>query len=228
VAPSFAAHPQAPNPSIERTFQRPLRALWPAAHVERWAPEARSVLRVAPSSAQAAVRFSKVVNTGLLWSTHHAVARAGCPSVGGQLTVVGGRKTQAKAFLASCGARRTTRGRNGSSLPGSSSERAVRPSAASGRSYQLQRRKKPACSAGCYSGWRSSRHVRRFVPSASSRELAARAFVGTIVLFTQSCQARHCGPTLPSSGRAKACFAAFSPPLMSNVRPHKTLISFTP
>ena len=26
---------QEPNPSIERTFQRPLRALWPAAHVER-------------------------------------------------------------------------------------------------------------------------------------------------------------------------------------------------
>ena len=26
---------QAPNPSIERTCQRPLRALWPAAHVER-------------------------------------------------------------------------------------------------------------------------------------------------------------------------------------------------
>ena len=24
-----------PNPSIDRTFQRPLRALWPAAHVER-------------------------------------------------------------------------------------------------------------------------------------------------------------------------------------------------
>ena len=24
-----------PNPSIERTFQRPLRALWPTAHVER-------------------------------------------------------------------------------------------------------------------------------------------------------------------------------------------------
>jgi hypothetical protein len=24
-----------PNPSIERTFQRPLHALWPAAHVER-------------------------------------------------------------------------------------------------------------------------------------------------------------------------------------------------
>ena len=24
-----------PNPAIERTFQRPLRALWPAAHVER-------------------------------------------------------------------------------------------------------------------------------------------------------------------------------------------------
>jgi hypothetical protein len=23
------------NPSIDRTFQRPLRALWPAAHVER-------------------------------------------------------------------------------------------------------------------------------------------------------------------------------------------------
>ena len=29
---------EAPNPSIERTFQRPLRALWLAAHVERWAP----------------------------------------------------------------------------------------------------------------------------------------------------------------------------------------------
>ncbi len=26
---------EASNPSIERTFQRPLRALWPAAHVER-------------------------------------------------------------------------------------------------------------------------------------------------------------------------------------------------
>ena len=25
----------APNPSIERTFQRPLRALWSAAHVKR-------------------------------------------------------------------------------------------------------------------------------------------------------------------------------------------------
>jgi hypothetical protein len=25
---------QAPNPSIERTSQRPLRALWPAAHVD--------------------------------------------------------------------------------------------------------------------------------------------------------------------------------------------------
>jgi hypothetical protein len=24
-----------PNPSIERTFQRPRRVLWPAAHVER-------------------------------------------------------------------------------------------------------------------------------------------------------------------------------------------------
>jgi len=29
------ASPQASNPSIERTFQRPLRALWPAAHVKR-------------------------------------------------------------------------------------------------------------------------------------------------------------------------------------------------
>ena len=29
---------QASNPSIERTCQRPLRTLWPAAHVERWAP----------------------------------------------------------------------------------------------------------------------------------------------------------------------------------------------
>ena len=40
---ALSAHPrrhagfelQASNPSIERTFQRPLRALWPAAHVER-------------------------------------------------------------------------------------------------------------------------------------------------------------------------------------------------
>ena len=27
-----------PNPSIERTSQRPLCALWSTAHVERWAP----------------------------------------------------------------------------------------------------------------------------------------------------------------------------------------------
>ena len=34
--PECAMHPsQASNPSIERTSQRPLRALWPAAHVER-------------------------------------------------------------------------------------------------------------------------------------------------------------------------------------------------
>ena len=34
--PEFAMHlSQASNPSIERTSQRPLRALWPAAHVER-------------------------------------------------------------------------------------------------------------------------------------------------------------------------------------------------
>jgi len=32
-APSM--HTQAPNPSIEGTFQRPLRALWPAPHVKR-------------------------------------------------------------------------------------------------------------------------------------------------------------------------------------------------
>ena len=31
----FGSWSVAPNPSIERTFQRPLRALWPAAHVER-------------------------------------------------------------------------------------------------------------------------------------------------------------------------------------------------
>ena len=30
---------QEPNHSIARTFQRPLRALWPAARVERWAPQ---------------------------------------------------------------------------------------------------------------------------------------------------------------------------------------------
>jgi hypothetical protein len=31
----LAKHNPRSNPSIERTFQRPLRALWPAAHVER-------------------------------------------------------------------------------------------------------------------------------------------------------------------------------------------------
>ena len=39
--PKKPPHPPSaasPNPSIERTFQRPLRALWPAAHVERWMP----------------------------------------------------------------------------------------------------------------------------------------------------------------------------------------------
>ena len=30
---------EVPSYSIERTFQRPLRALWPAAHVERWASQ---------------------------------------------------------------------------------------------------------------------------------------------------------------------------------------------
>ena len=36
TTPALAAiRAQASNPSIERTFQRPLRALWPAAHVER-------------------------------------------------------------------------------------------------------------------------------------------------------------------------------------------------
>ena len=35
--PNFSIHffTEGPNPSIERTFQRPLRALWLAAHVER-------------------------------------------------------------------------------------------------------------------------------------------------------------------------------------------------
>ena len=32
---SASKAPVSSNPSIERTFQRPLRALWPAAHVER-------------------------------------------------------------------------------------------------------------------------------------------------------------------------------------------------
>ena len=32
---SASQAPVSSNPSIERTFQRPLRALWPAAHVER-------------------------------------------------------------------------------------------------------------------------------------------------------------------------------------------------
>ena len=35
VSVLLRAQAPAPNPSIERTFQRPLRALWPAAHVER-------------------------------------------------------------------------------------------------------------------------------------------------------------------------------------------------
>ena len=78
-----------PNPSIERTFQRPLRALWPAAHVERWAPEARSVLRVASLSMPAVVRLSKVVNVPLAGGAAHTSVGAGCPSGGGQLTVVG-------------------------------------------------------------------------------------------------------------------------------------------
>ena len=34
---SSLLHLRSPNPSIERTFQRPLRALWPASHVKRWA-----------------------------------------------------------------------------------------------------------------------------------------------------------------------------------------------
>jgi len=44
------------NPSIERTFQRPLRALWPAAHVERvcraW-HESRRVKVLAPGISRA-------------------------------------------------------------------------------------------------------------------------------------------------------------------------------
>jgi len=35
----------AANPSIERTAQRPLRALWPAAQVERWAPRMQSSMK---------------------------------------------------------------------------------------------------------------------------------------------------------------------------------------
>jgi hypothetical protein len=34
-----------PNPFIERTCERPLRARWPAAHVERYAPPVPSVVR---------------------------------------------------------------------------------------------------------------------------------------------------------------------------------------
>ena len=41
----------APNPSVERTSQRPLRALWPAAHVERRAAEPMHVARLQPSDA---------------------------------------------------------------------------------------------------------------------------------------------------------------------------------
>ena len=96
-----------PNPSIERTSQRPLRALWSTAHVERWAPEARSILRAAACSARAVVRFSKVVNIPLAGDAAHTSICAGCPSVGGQLTAGGTREVQAEELLASCGGRQT-------------------------------------------------------------------------------------------------------------------------
>ena len=69
-----AVFQQASNPSIERTSQRPLRALCAAAHVERWAPEVSPVLRGAPSSVLAVVRFVKVVNVPSSGGTALAVA----------------------------------------------------------------------------------------------------------------------------------------------------------
>ncbi len=162
-----------PNPSIERTFQRPLRALWPAAHVERWAPEMRSVLRVAALSAQAIVRFSKAVNISLPCGAHHATARAGCPSVGGQLTVVGARTVQAEDLLASCGVRHVWRERNGSPLSGSSLVRAVRPSAASGRSYRLVEREGSFARSALGFAARPSHQ-----PSRSEREFKRACGVG--------------------------------------------------
>ena len=79
------------NPSIERTSQRPLRALWPTAHVERWAPVGerdRYALHCGqggqlsvPSALVRSARSLRVV--GGRTSRH---LRPGCPSCGGQRT----------------------------------------------------------------------------------------------------------------------------------------------
>ena len=81
---SNGARPR-PNPSIERTPSGRLRLPTVTAHVERWAPEVTSVLRVAPSSLPAVGRPSKLINAPLSGGTALTILGAGCPSVGGQL-----------------------------------------------------------------------------------------------------------------------------------------------
>ena len=81
------------NPSIERTRQKPLRAFWPAAHVERWAPGGEVCLA---SCTVASAGVGSVVQRSGVASSMHRVnssgaprcSQAGCPSVGGQLTVI--------------------------------------------------------------------------------------------------------------------------------------------
>ena len=81
-----------PNPSIERTCQRPLRALWSAAHVERWAPVCEAgctrgteVEAVAPVRSSSAGRFTSPLRVANCRVSKHSPP--GCPSVGGPLTV---------------------------------------------------------------------------------------------------------------------------------------------
>ena len=177
------------NPSIERTCQRPLRALWPAAHVERWAPEARPVLGVALSSPQAVVRPSKIVNVRFSCGAQHAIARAGRPSVGGRLTAVGARRAEPKTSLLraalvehqkpQCLAR-----------PSAALVRAVRPSAASGRPLRLARkdlrrpslrRRRGRVTPGCRLGARSGSRLAAAAHVVSI--LAMRAIPGIATLW---------------------------------------------
>ena len=75
-----------PNKSIEGTTSGRLRLPTVAPHLQRWAPEVRSVLRVAPSSLPAVVSLSKVANAPLPSGAALTIVVAGCPSAGGQLT----------------------------------------------------------------------------------------------------------------------------------------------
>ena len=79
------------NPSIERTSQRPLRALWPAAHVERWAPVGEAACTRCTPAEAGVVRFASARKfaSPLLVARSHVSRRSqpGCPSAGGPLTV---------------------------------------------------------------------------------------------------------------------------------------------